>query len=104
MYYAQLNKDNICVAVSQLSAKVEQENMIELESYDTTLCGKKYNDGKWEEVPVEPTEPEPTDTELLMQALTDLELRSLEEQKDRQLLAQQVSDLELAILGGVTNV
>ena len=59
-YYAQLNDKGICVAVSQLSQKVERENMIGLESYDTTLCGKKYNKGKWEEVYTEPLEPEPT--------------------------------------------
>lgn len=60
MFYAQLNDKGICVAVSQLSAKVEQENMIALESYDTTLCGKKYSEGKWEGVPVEPQEPQIT--------------------------------------------
>lgn len=79
MFYAQLNDKGICVAVSQLSAKVERENMIALESYDTTICGKKYSGGKWEEVYKEPQESEPT---------------------EMQILAQQIADLELAIMGG----
>ena len=50
------------------------------------------------------TEIQLTEQQILMQTLSDWELRSIEEQKDRQLLAQQVSDLELIILGGATNV
>jgi len=59
MFYAQLDNKGICVAVSQLLAKVESKDMIALESYDTTVCGKKYNDGKWEEASVGPI-PEPS--------------------------------------------
>lgn len=59
MFYAQLNDKGICIGVSKLSEKVESENMIALDSYDTALCGKKYNKGKWEGVPKEPLELEP---------------------------------------------
>jgi len=55
----------------------------------------------YERLPYQP----PTDTEILMQELTNLSLQNLEGKQERQLLAQQVSDLELAILeGGNTNV
>ena len=50
MIYAQLNEENICIGISQLSGKVAAENMIELASYDTGILGKKYVDGKWEDV------------------------------------------------------
>lgn len=56
MFYAQLNNDNICVAVSQLSGKVSHSNMIRLSTFDTTIMGKKYNDGIWEDVDVEEEE------------------------------------------------
>lgn len=57
-YYAQIDENNICIAVSDLSGKVTADNMIRLETYDTSLLGKKYNAGVWEEVPQ--PEPEPT--------------------------------------------
>ena len=57
--YAQLNEENICIGISQLSGKIASENMIELASYDTSILGKKYVDGKWEDVeqPIPQTEP-----------------------------------------------
>lgn len=60
--YAELDENNICKAVSDLSGEVIKDTMIPLETYDTSLLGMKYVDGVWEEVPQEPTpEPEPTD-------------------------------------------
>ncbi|WP_312071808.1 hypothetical protein [Anaerotignum propionicum] len=51
-----------------------------------------------------PVIPEPeleqTETELLMQANTDSELRDLEIQQNQELLAQQLTDIEVALLGG----
>lgn len=57
-FYAQIDENNICIAVSDLSGKVTAGNMLRLETYDTSLLGKKYNNGVWEEVPK--PEPEPT--------------------------------------------
>ena len=57
-YYAQIDENNICIAISDLSGKVTADNMLRLETYDTSLLGKKYNNGVWEEVPK--PEPEPT--------------------------------------------
>ena len=57
--YAELDENNICKAVSDLSGEVIADNMIPLETYDESLLGKRYVDGAWEEVPQEPTqEPE----------------------------------------------
>ena len=66
MIYAQLNEESICIGVSQLSGKIENEKMIEIESYDTSLLGKKYMNENWEEVKqLIPQEPQPTEQELL---------------------------------------
>lgn len=62
-YYAQIDENNICIAVSDLTGKVTADNMLRLETYDTSLLGKKYNNGVWEEVP-QPPEPEPEPTQL----------------------------------------
>ncbi len=50
MYYAKLNEENICVGVSQLSGEVHRENMMQIQTYDMTILGKRYVDGKWEDV------------------------------------------------------
>ncbi|NCC17218.1 MAG: hypothetical protein EOM28_13015 [Clostridia bacterium] len=41
-----------------------------------------------------------TETEIIMQAMTDGELRDLEIQQGQELLAQQITDIELVVLGG----
>lgn len=53
-----------------------------------------------------PTEvlPQPTDTQLVMQAFSDAEIRDFEAQEERKMLAQQMADIELAVLGGGTTV
>jgi len=65
MIYAQLDMNNICVGISQLSGEVQAENMLQIEYYDTTLIGKKYENGVWVEVPILPT---PIPTEEIIQA------------------------------------
>lgn len=60
MVYAQINDENICIAVSNLSGKVLADNLIPLEVFDTSILGKKYNNGVWEDVPQPEPEPEPS--------------------------------------------
>ena len=62
MIYAQLDSNNVCIGLSQLSGEVQAENMLQIEYYDTTLIGKKYENGVWVELPPVPT-PTPTPTE-----------------------------------------
>ncbi len=50
MYYAQLDENNICVGVSDLSGEIIADNMIRIEEMNTDLIGKKYNNGNWEAV------------------------------------------------------
>lgn len=58
MFYAQLNDNNICIAVSQLTNEVSASNLIRLNGFDATLIGKKYNNGMWEDAEIvnEPVE------------------------------------------------
>lgn len=50
MVYAQLNDEKICVGISDLSGEVVAEDMIKIDEFDTTLLGKKYNNGSWKTV------------------------------------------------------
>ena len=63
--YAELDENNICKAVSELSGEVIKDTMIPLETYDTSLLGKRYDNGEWVEVPVEPPETEPTQLDVI---------------------------------------
>lgn len=65
-YYAQIDENNICIGVSQLSGEVNVPNMISVDSLDGRLMGKRYHNGGWEDIPqAEPAEPEPTDQEII---------------------------------------
>lgn len=48
--YAELNENNICKAVSELSGEVVKDTMIRIDLYDETLLGKIYDNGNWIEV------------------------------------------------------
>jgi hypothetical protein len=74
MYYAQIDQTGICFAVSQLSREVTANNMIAINSYDTTLLGKRWNGTNWEEVPQPDPGPPPETTE---QKLARLEEQNL---------------------------
>lgn len=74
-YYAQIDDDSICMGVSQLSGVVDKPNMIELESYDTSLMGKMWTGTEWIENPNPPAPPEPSTeptTQDIMDKLNDM--------------------------------
>ena len=96
--YAEINENNICCAVSELSGEVDKPTMIPLEVYDESLLGKKYVDGVWEEVPQEPTpEPEPTEMEVLQSQVTDLQLALCEQYEENLALQDEVTNTQLAL-------
>lgn len=66
MLYAQINENNICVAVSNLTEKVQDTRLIQIGFMDVELIGKKYENGEWVEVPI--PEPPISETE---QAILD---------------------------------
>lgn len=71
-YYAQLDEDNVCIGISDLSGEVNQPDMIRIDSYDMSLLRKKYNfdTGEWDDVPPKP-EPEPKPLSEQQQAVLD---------------------------------
>lgn len=76
MFYAQIDGNNVCVGVSQLPSEIIADNMIQIDSYDTSLLRKIWQDGTWIENPEpEPTpvpEDPPTTTDELKELMLDL--------------------------------
>lgn len=81
-FYAQLDENNICIGLSQLSGEINSDNMVRLseDGYSSNLLNLKYDNGGWLEA--EPPEYEPQLTEplteikenqlMLMMAIADL--------------------------------
>lgn len=69
--YAQLNNDCIVIAISQLNDTVESENMIEIEEFDTTIIGKKFNKDtqEFDDVPIFTPTPSPDPQKLASDAI-----------------------------------
>lgn len=82
--YALLNSENICVAVSRLNQSINTPNTIKLDTYNTSVLGKKYNDGVWEEVPQPeiPIDDKPTQADrielLLNQRITEIQEQAVD--------------------------
>ena len=103
-YYAQLNGENICTAISKSPGEIFGSNMISLSKFDSSLLGKRYNDGEWVDEPA----PEPQPTQLdkiqtaqltIMAAMADQYEESLE--KDLRNMDVQATIYEAILeLGG----
>lgn len=69
MIYAQINEENICTVISNMgNYEVSKLNLIPIDTFDTSLLGKRYNNGVWEEVEQpepEPEEPQPTNADIM---------------------------------------
>lgn len=93
--YAQLDENNICTAVSQVPKKWCKDNIIELESFDTSLLGKKYNNRVWEDVEIvnEPVEIQDSEVVRAQILLNQQEIKITQQSQDAVLaeilLAQQ---------------
>ena len=50
IYYAQLDSDDVCASVTQYEQTLDNppSNYKELDSFDDTLVGKKWNGSSWE--------------------------------------------------------
>lgn len=73
--YAQLNKNNICIGVSQLSGAVQADNMIPITSMDTDYIWRKHVNGQWSTEKYEPESTAPiTDFEETKHRVADLEM------------------------------
>jgi hypothetical protein len=52
-YYAQIDENNSCFAVSELAAEMNQENLIRINELDISLIGKIWNGSEWVNPPEE---------------------------------------------------
>lgn len=95
MIYAQLDNNNVCIGISQLSGEVQVENMLQIENYDVTILGKKYENGKWIELPNPPVEP--TEEEFII-AQTLINQASIKEQLNT--IDETNSQILLKLVGG----
>ncbi|HBC94312.1 MAG TPA: hypothetical protein DCZ10_15795 [Pelotomaculum sp.] len=78
MIYAQLNENNICIGVSQLSGTVEAPNMIQIDTIDTDKIWRKYENGQWSAEKYEPQSTAPlTEFEQLRADVDQLIISSL---------------------------
>ena len=84
MRYAQINQKGICIADSFLSGEVIAENMILLKEDEPSPLTKKYVNGVWEEVEQQQVQIQ-SDTEIIMQSVSELELQNYEAQSERQI-------------------
>ena len=50
-YYAQIDSNSVCFAVTQTSGPIDQPDMIAIDSYDTSLLGKVWSNGQWIDAP-----------------------------------------------------
>lgn len=55
---AEIDKDNICIGLKRTKEIIEDETHIEIDEYDISILGKRYENGEWKKV--EQTEPEET--------------------------------------------
>lgn len=72
--YAQLDSENYCVGISQLSGEVIQDNLIRLEEFDTSFMDRLYDT----ENQVWTNTYRPTGEEIDSNALTEKDLLLLE--------------------------
>ena len=61
--YAHLNSDNICEAITKYETPFDSppSNYKELESFDESLLGKKWNGSSWEAVEPPPDGEDPAE-------------------------------------------
>lgn len=58
-FYAQLNGNNICIGILQLSGETIQDDRIRIENYDISYVWKKYENDVWSTEKYEPTSTAP---------------------------------------------
>ena len=52
--YAQLNTNNICIGISQLSGEVDDPQLVKIDSLDTDKLWRKYENDQWSAEKFEP--------------------------------------------------
>ncbi|MBU5486457.1 hypothetical protein KQI86_19330 [Clostridium sp. MSJ-11] len=75
MIYAQLNENNVCIGISQLSGKIEDSKVVEIATADFEYyIWRKYENGEWSTEKFEPETTSPlTEFEKLKKKNEELE-------------------------------
>lgn len=60
-FYAQLEENNICIGISQLSGEVTADNMIQIDTFDQDKLWRKYENNTWSTEKFEPVSTAPLD-------------------------------------------
>ena len=81
-FYAQLNENNICIGLSQLSGEVIQNNMVEIQSFDNDKLWRKYENSTWSAEKFEPQSTAPITEFEALKAQQALLLQSQSNQDD----------------------
>ncbi|MCI1930872.1 MAG: flagellar basal-body rod protein [Clostridia bacterium] len=93
MFYAQINDENICTCVSQLSGEIDNKSLIQIDSYDTSLLGKKYENNTWEETESKEETDDVSDNELFQaEALLNQQNIIIKQNEHDEVLAQILLD------------
>lgn len=101
MIYAQIDEDKICIGISQLTDVAQANNLVELEEYDMSVLGKKYEDGAWQDVPQKPAPPELSQTEKDLLAIMEGVAATYERQEKTGLdIMEGIAGLYEATLSG----
>ena len=51
-YYAQLNEEGICFSILDTPAELPPtDSIVQMPTYDSSVLGKKYENGVWTEIP-----------------------------------------------------
>ena len=79
-FYAEINENNICHSLLSTPKITEAENMIEVDSYDMSLIGKKYENGIWKDT--EQSVEEISDTELIQAEMLLNQAEIISKQKE----------------------
>lgn len=69
--YAQLNENNVCIGLSQLSGEVIDSKLVEIASADSDYLWKKYENGVWSTEKYEPVSTAPIDEFTALKATVD---------------------------------
>lgn len=109
MIYAQIDNENICVAISDIgNLSVDNPSLIKLDFFDNSVIGKKYSNGVWEEVP-KPEIAKGNDIDTLadnqltiMEAVADQYEQNLENRLNDQEVQATIYEAVLALSEGGT--
>lgn len=78
MYYAMLDENNICVSVQESPTVIDSDDLMELDSYDTSVLGKMWTGSEWVDNPNPPViEPEPVTNEEIKAKMDQLEQQNV---------------------------